>query len=200
MAEDVTEKEAEKSPKAKTADKPHHISLILSIAAIVISSLGWWESHSNRVINEEVNRPVLLVSSVQYNARRESNQYFTGINIDFKITLKNTGKITAKLFKQVVEADLENNRGSGRCIEFPLGDEGLESEQEILPGMETELTGHASVGDDIEPECRNFPLHIDLFIRTLYSEGIADKPYNQFLVEKLDIPQDKVVVNGKVKK
>jgi hypothetical protein len=51
--------------KSKTADKPHHISLVLSILAMIISGFSWWESRSNRLINEEINRPVLSLADIE---------------------------------------------------------------------------------------------------------------------------------------
>jgi archaellum component FlaG (FlaF/FlaG flagellin family) len=71
------------------ADRPHSISLFLSILAMMIAGLSWWESHSARVANESSNRAIAYITDFQSLPPSESGQYL------YKLTIKNFGRSTA---------------------------------------------------------------------------------------------------------
>jgi hypothetical protein len=153
--QDVTNAVAEK-PKSKTADKPHHISFVLSILAIVISGLSWWESHSNRLLNEEINRPVLSLGSIEsrYGETLRSGETV----ILFDVGLKNSGKFTARIDKYVIES-VHLNSGLGCLPKSTLGEPiekipSMPTWHEILPGQEEHFLGKAT----ISPECAKLPI------------------------------------------
>lgn len=164
------------NPKKKSTfsgwwwEPPKLIPIILSSIALIVSGLSWWESHRVRLINEEINRPVLSVSSIQYEASRWESTESKGVRVRFNIKLKNTGKFTAQLYRYEIESYLPSLY-SGPCIEFPLGMSAFEFPEEILPGTEFKLRGSAYINDDIEPECREFPIKVNVHIRTRYLES-----------------------------
>jgi hypothetical protein len=70
------------------------LPLVVSGLAFGTSFFAWWENHRNRIINEEINRPVLVASTPVI---EELN---TGVPIrQIKVTvkLKNIGKSTAQV-------------------------------------------------------------------------------------------------------
>lgn len=82
------------------SESPKWIALTLSVIAVTISCLSWWESHRVRVLNEAVNRPVLVIADGTNGAR------VAGIRVDdtesplyaaFSTTLHNSGKVTATI-------------------------------------------------------------------------------------------------------
>jgi hypothetical protein len=74
----------------RVADQPHHISLLLSIAAIGVSLFSWLESHNARIISQSANRAVLdvmdaeMLSTPSEDGRRE-----------FELRVKNVGRAPA---------------------------------------------------------------------------------------------------------
>src|SRR5260370_6342869 len=82
-----------------TSESSKWIPICLSILAIVISSLSWWESHRGRVINEDINRPILTVAPIDVNTDLMSDQ----IPATFVIKLKNGGKAPAVLSSVTIE-------------------------------------------------------------------------------------------------
>jgi hypothetical protein len=85
------------SPTVSTrgvADRPHTLSVALAFLALLISLMSFWESHKNRVISEDVNRPRLYVAALAFEERLGvvevvGKPYRLAM---FRMTLKNTGK------------------------------------------------------------------------------------------------------------
>jgi hypothetical protein len=76
------------------SESPKWIALVLSILAIAISSLSWWEAHRNRIINEEINRPVLTISVDDVS---DAYVHEPGLSFVYRATIKNEGKTVAKI-------------------------------------------------------------------------------------------------------
>jgi|ERR1051325_596033 hypothetical protein len=74
-----------------SSESPKWIALVLSIFAITISSLSWWESHQARLINQEINRPLLQLDEVKL----ERSKSFS----ELTFYLSNIGKSTARVTK-----------------------------------------------------------------------------------------------------
>jgi hypothetical protein len=176
--------------KKTKADRPHYVAIVLSSLALLITGLNWWEGHRGRILNEQINRPVFLVSNVEYETSRIDTPETAGLEVNVNIKLKNTGKIPADLLEYGVASYLKG-LGIEDCIERPLGESSLHFPQTVLPGMEVKLTGHAIIRDEIKPKCRTSPLHITLGIRTLYYEPSSSQPYHQYLSEELVVPLEK---------
>ncbi|MDX6382439.1 MAG: hypothetical protein QOK48_12 [Blastocatellia bacterium] len=81
------------------SESPKWIALVLSLIAISISGLSWWESHRNRIINEDVNRPILVIDSFTYDKDAAEMGNDNHIWVVFNVTTKNIGKVTALLTK-----------------------------------------------------------------------------------------------------
>ena len=78
-----------------SSESPKWIALVLSVFAITISGLSWWESHRNRLVAEEVNRPILS-DSKGFEITVNRNIGSTG-QMEWRVLLKNTGKQTASI-------------------------------------------------------------------------------------------------------
>jgi hypothetical protein len=113
--------EADKSRlEPKTADRPHLVSLIFSVAAIVISILSYVESHRSLLLNAEVNRPLVRATSVelfgpimdvaQFKGPKQTNAY--------GITFRNSGKAFADDVHIELKAQLEDARTGDGFLKF----------------------------------------------------------------------------------
>jgi hypothetical protein len=86
----MAEEPNEKKKGFKFADAPHYISVILSIAALIISGLSWRESHRSRLVSETSNRALvyaILLKPVNVGPKLPSTTY--------QLVVKNLGKINA---------------------------------------------------------------------------------------------------------
>lgn len=75
----------------RRADQPHHLSLILSVAAIVVSLISWRESHASRIASQSASRAVLEVADVSMSAKPSQDG-----KRDFELSVKNQGRATAQ--------------------------------------------------------------------------------------------------------
>lgn len=165
--------------RGKVADRPHYVSIVLSIIAVVISCLSWWESHRGRLINEEANRPVLSLENVT--AELHTLEKDEGERINFELHLKNIGKVTATVFKVDMLAMLDGS--SPNCDTVNEREEDGSTEVngeylEIAPGEEDGLLRSAVVtkscdsptfrlsiaSDYAEPNGKTFFQHLDKLI------------------------------------
>jgi hypothetical protein len=106
--------------RRKFADHPHWWTILLSAIAIVISVLSYVESHRNRALNEEVNRPIIRVASIvdrglvfeirQANPPRRENA------IDLYI--RNNGKTFAGNVVVTYKAQLDDMREGKDYLKF----------------------------------------------------------------------------------
>jgi hypothetical protein len=83
-------KKSKQDKLAKTQDRPHTLSLLLSIMAIIVSGFSFWESRQARKLNYESSLPVLS-AQVQL-----VEPLATGKQIQFKVTLENLGRTAAR--------------------------------------------------------------------------------------------------------
>jgi hypothetical protein len=134
----------------KLADHPHWWTIILSLVAIVVSGLSYMESHSSRLLSEEVNRPLVRVVSVhvigpilgkiQPNGDRYPNAYH--------LLIRNSGRAFADNVRVAYKAQLEDSRVGGSFLKFS-SDEGatINSDKigDLAPDDEYELSLWASV-------------------------------------------------------
>jgi hypothetical protein len=171
-------------PRTKTADKPHYLSLIFSILAIVVSCFSWWESHSNRLISEEVNRPILSVGNIEskYGETLGNGE----VVIVFDLALKNTGKFAAKVDKYVLEPILINS--GSRCIPNSILGKSLDkvpstAGPEILAGQETHLLGNATLSS----ECAKLPILEYLVDLSVSYADTTGKPYVQNFLQHINM-------------
>jgi hypothetical protein len=83
--------------KRRVGDRPHLWTVFLSIAAIVISVLSYTESRRSRMINQEVNRPLVRAVSVNLVGPVMSKEQFHGPKFQnaYTITFRNNGKAFA---------------------------------------------------------------------------------------------------------
>lgn len=151
-------------------ESPRWLALGLSLVAITVSGLSWWESHRNRVINEEVNRPLLSVSTVT----AEAGEPEAGrLLIFFTIKLKNSGKGTASVSNVIVEPHLALQ--SNGCEIVPL-DNFENSRFEVLPGFEESFDHVTSVTLDCK---KAESVYFSLRLLTTYTDSASGREYFQ---------------------
>ena len=136
-----------KKTSMTTADRPHNVSIVLSLIAVAISCLSWWESHQVRRSNEAVNRPVLSVGTpiIQGSPVKVSDN--TQIRLMFFVPLKNTGNVTGKIVSGNVVVKV--NQLTPDDCQVNLADHDSElrkiNQKEMLPGLEEVLVGQLVV-------------------------------------------------------
>jgi hypothetical protein len=74
----------------KAKDAAPLLSVIMSLGALIVSGMSWYESHVNRYLNEAVDRPVLTVDKIEV-AESSTPDYF-----DVQVTYTNNGKVEAE--------------------------------------------------------------------------------------------------------
>src|SRR6266403_1609915 len=81
-------------PPLKIGDRPHLWTVALSTAAIVISVLSYFESHRSRLLNEELNRPLVRALSAELIGPVLPKDKFTGSKMQnaYALTFRNSGK------------------------------------------------------------------------------------------------------------
>lgn len=199
MAEGTTETTEEKTetangsnvtptpekPKAKTADKPHHLSLVLSIGAIIISSLSWWEGHQNRIINEEINRPVLSIARTDQDVGSVFIPNSGGSVYSFYVDVKNIGKATATILKANVEPRILYPTDT--CNRIPYDTNGMDdvlNRDEVLPGMEKTLFGEVI----LPKACEQLQvLKFQQSVTITYRDVATGREYYQGFVSSIEI-------------
>jgi len=148
------------------------LPLVLATLAIVISCLGWWESHRNRIINEEINRPVLVASTPVV------EELSLGVPIrQIKVTvkLKNIGKSTAQVedlgvLPFVGAADLTCKFDSH--FDWDTSTKGLE----ILAGSEDSFERVIQ----LPPECGQAArLYVRVLTTVYYSDAVTGRLFHQ---------------------
>ncbi|MDQ3817844.1 MAG: hypothetical protein M3247_08735 [Thermoproteota archaeon] len=77
--------------KFKVAAPPHYISIALSILALLVSLLSWWESHSARLISQGSNRALAYVTELQ-----NVKMPFDTPGPVYKVVVRNFGRSAAK--------------------------------------------------------------------------------------------------------
>jgi hypothetical protein len=116
IAENAVEPPATSTIRKKWADHPHGWTIALSLVAIVVSTFSYLESHRSRILNEEVNRPLVRVTGIttigavlgnfESDGPRQTNSY--------SLAIRNSGKSFAKDVKVELKAQLEDARtGTG---------------------------------------------------------------------------------------
>lgn len=71
-------------------ERPHHLSLIFSVAALIVSGLSFWESHQARKLSYDLSLPKISVQPALIEPLTAGKQ------INLKIKVENLGKTTAR--------------------------------------------------------------------------------------------------------
>lgn len=130
-------------------DPPKLIPMIISSVALLMSSLGWWESHRSRMISSEINRPILEITptDVSISDGGELNQI---PSLFIEVRAKNVGKSTAliKNIKLAVSSGFPNG-----CKQLVSDDEDIESGEAIPLLIGEEMHNVTQLA--LTPECRH---------------------------------------------
>jgi hypothetical protein len=156
------------------SESPKWLPLVLSLVAIAVSGLSWWESHRNRVINEEVNRPLLSVTTI---AAEASEPKAGRLYMFFTVKLKNNGKGTANVSDVIIEPRLALQPNG--CEIVPLGKVD-NTRFEVLPGFEQSFEYVTSVTLDCKKDAR---VYFGLRLLITYTDSGSGREYFQTFIE-----------------
>lgn len=78
----------------KVADKPHYWTIGLSVAALLVSCLSWYESHKGRLISLSSNRAVLYVTDFYITDSPDDDDFVAS-----NIVVKNLGRSPAQAIR-----------------------------------------------------------------------------------------------------
>ncbi len=165
-----------------SSESPKWIALVLSIIAIVSSTLSWLEARQNRIINQEVNRPFLAVAGSQTATSLFKNQ---SSQTAFKINLKNDGKIQALVTKITVRLSqgattVDSVEG---CKIESHDTKPTPQRLNILPGTERAFEFNAL----FTSLCQHSDLDVELVIEVNYQEPSLGTEYSQTFTETFEM-------------
>lgn len=181
---------SQESLDAKVAsDSPKWIALVLSVVAIVASTLSWCETRRNRIINEqnkiineEVNRPLLTLTLLQtttFVPERSPGDP----EVEFTVTLENDGKMQASIYKTLANVTLHQStidRLKGceiKTYQSKVGPQQLD----ILPSSEKRVDFKATFSS----ACTKGEVVVDVAINVTYKAPDGTE-YAQILTTRVD--------------
>jgi hypothetical protein len=109
----------QKQPK-KFADHPHLWTITLSSIAIVVSGLSYFESHRTRVMNEQLNRPIVRATAIDVGSPVLGSTRPQGDKFQNSYTLhvRNSGKLFARAVLVSYKAQLQDIRAIAGGLRF----------------------------------------------------------------------------------
>lgn len=169
-------------------DPPKLIPILISLIALFVSALSWWESHQSRLINQEVNRPILYFDGVQhfmYENDPPNPALNNGIKVHFAATIQNSGKVTALINNASVAVESLKSQVDGCKI--------LNNDENKVSGLEdTEIfSGDKGMYDGevtISENCKNDPLiQFRIRINVTYSDAGTNRQYTASFLDYYDM-------------
>lgn len=164
--------------------------IIISSIALVISFLGWNESHQGRILSEAVNRPVIDLQTISITFERGGKE--EAPEVIFHVGVKNIGKTTAMLSGNKVDPLFFGSvEGCKMVLDQTPYDiafheaHALEQTLEIAPGIEETISGHASLTAECKAEAQ---FKFSLFIVVSYVDEPTGKDYSQIYFRDVVVP------------
>jgi hypothetical protein len=153
MQEPDKEPMENQTQKTRFADHPHWWTIILSVVAIVVSGLSFWESYRSRVLNEAVNRPLVRVTGITSTGPVLGNFKSEGLRQEnsFSLNIHNSGKAFANDVKVNLKAQVDDSRTGKGFLQFSdFADSTTNSETigDLAPEDDYQLTTWASILKD----------------------------------------------------
>src|SRR4051812_47820099 len=112
MRETVEQQPPERKASTKFADHPHLWTITLSTIAIVVSGLSYFESHRTRVMNEQLNRPIVRATTIDVglpvlgSAQPKTDKFQSA----YTLHVRNSGKFFAGAVSVSYKAQLQDMR------------------------------------------------------------------------------------------
>lgn len=174
------------------ADPIRWIPIVLSAIALTISYWGWRESHRGRLINEEINRPVLTFSKIETTYATSSPEASETV-VMFRVVLKNTGRFTARIQEgRVTPIFLGNSNRDCQFISLTHTDK-IQTHMsgaptEILSDMEGTFMGSIIVSS----ACNNLSISFFVTTEVEYYDNLSasDKRYKQRFSQSVNASLD----------
>src|SRR6266446_1889696 len=184
----IENEELPKEPaKAKIADRPHYVAIVLSVVAVILSLLSWWESHQNRRINEEINRPILSLTSMGTESQifvMMQEGYMNHVGLFFTATLKNVGKSTAIIRKSTVTPTLSYPDDKCQIVKEESVSKQSDTGEPILIGNEEKYVGIINLTFQCE-ERKLWSIGVDVDME--YVDAGSGQSYSQQFHKGVDI-------------
>lgn len=115
--------------RKKIADQPHSLTILLSVAAIVVSAISWNESHQNRRLNEKLSRPIVRVINVSKTG--PVMEFRDKVLITNRLTLKNSGRTFAKNVNISLRSQLDDERVGEHSHRFTDTEDVMSSQSKL---------------------------------------------------------------------
>lgn len=178
------------------SDPIRWIPIIISAIALTISYLSWQESHRGRRINEEVNRPILTLSSMEVTSGymiRVGPDPDRGFAYHVAVKMKNIGKATAVIRRYRVIPIFENTyfrkdlESPPKCREYYRGEAGMafqepEKVMTIFTGTEQLFSGSTELSLGCE---ENPTIQFMVRITVEYANAGTDQIFSQEFLERI---------------
>lgn len=166
------------------SDPPKLVPIVISVFALTVSILSWIESHKGRLINEEINRPVLSLSKPtvkreigSWVKENEARLWFSGL-------LNNTGKSRAQI--QLLKIEIEPSLLIQRCdVRHPI-ELGAEYE-DLLPGQEMFISTLVSYSASDTCDLSLSPMFFDITVDVGYTDPATGNQYIQKLYTTVEV-------------
>lgn len=171
------------------SDPPKLVPIILSVFALAISCLSLWISNRGRLINEEVNRPVLALTSVKIGVLHppDKDEQERLLYLLIVVKLKNLGKSTAHI--QGLSLTPQIWFGENGCEIIQPGSYNIQDLNFILPGME----GIFSYQIQLTKNCRTVEFWpTETFIAFDYLDKASGITYRQDFREMFTVQQKRL--------
>lgn len=162
------------------SESPKWIALVLSLIAIIISGLSWWESHTGRRINEEVNRPILTLIDFSSPSVSQGKDH---LSVKINYTFRNVGKVAATARVVTIQSTptlrtfchiLLSEKESERHVYF-----------EPLPGLDRTISEQLEVSQDCEEDGKLILDNIMMIVE--YSDPVSGNLFSQVFTPKLEL-------------
>lgn len=172
------------------SDPPKLTPIVISLIAVTISCLSWYESHRGRMINEEINRPILSLSSIEIESAVYSmpfRDYEDRVILFFTAKVKNVGKSTAVVRRtEITPTFFRESPGTG-CKIIPEIDRITNYNQEkepILAGAEEEYVGDIQLTLACEQKS-SWDFKVEALID--YGDVATGHTYSQTLSKRIEV-------------
>jgi hypothetical protein len=140
-ASDTSPAESTPRSKNKSADRPHLLSLVLSIVAVCLSCLSLYESHASRHLNEELSRSIVSVNGVKTLADLEWSTNGKKIkDIPVEISITNAGKSLATLSEPEIYVGIECKSEHHTMVSSHAEMNGIPAPRHLAPGTTETFT------------------------------------------------------------
>ena len=176
--------------------QPAWFSVVVSLIALTVSGLSFWESHLTRALNVETNRAVLMLDRTTSGLTRHSTwNPGDDITLESNVRVKNIGRVTATIQKMVIEHWRMPDSRRGCAVEITSAEQAspmimhrFGEPTDLPPGTTKELWVRVSLPHACEKAWENS--NINLSIDVEYTDAASGKRYKENFLESTRVERD----------